>query len=128
MQTVLYDGNCNLCNNVARFIIRNDSRKIFNFVPLGSDEASDFLPLYDKKDIPKGSMLLIKDEKIYMKSDAVFRILKCLDGFWPVLYIFIVVPRFIRDPVYNIIAKYRYRWFGTRADSHGNINTDSLKA
>lgn len=128
MQTVLYDGNCNLCNNVARFIIRNDSRKIFNCVPFGSDEASDFLPLYDKKDIPKGSMLLIKDEKIYMKSDAVFRILKCLDGLWPVLYIFIVVPRFIRDPVYDIIAKYRYRWFGVKDDSRHSVTAESFKA
>lgn len=109
---ILFDGTCKLCNNVVRFIANNDSRKIFCFIPLDSEKASEYLNRYNKKNINKGSVLLIEEEKIYTKSNAVLHILKCLDGLWPLFYGFIIVPGFIRDPVYDIIAKYRYRWFG----------------
>jgi predicted DCC family thiol-disulfide oxidoreductase YuxK len=109
---ILFDGTCKLCNNVVRFISKNDSRKIFCFIPLESEKASEFLSRYNQNNVNKGSVLLIQDEKIFTKSDAVLNILKCLDGLWPLFYVFIIVPGFIRDPVYDIIAKYRYRWFG----------------
>ena len=109
---ILFDGTCKLCNNVVKFISKNDSGKIFCFIPLESEKASEFLSRYNQKNVNKGSVLLIQNEKIYTKSNAVLNILKCLDGLWPVLYVFIIVPGFIRDPVYNLIAKYRYRWFG----------------
>ena len=110
---ILFDGTCKLCNNVVKFISKNDSRKIFCFIPLESAKASEYLSRYNKKDVNKGSVLLIQNEKIYTKSNAVLNILKCLDGLWPVLYVFIIVPGFIRNPVYDLIAKYRYKWFGT---------------
>lgn len=109
---VLFDGNCKLCNNVVKFISKNDSRKIFCFIPLDSERATEFLNRYNKENVNKGSVLLIQDEKIYTKSNAVLKILKCLDGLWPLLYVFIIIPGFVRDPVYDIIAKYRYKWFG----------------
>jgi predicted DCC family thiol-disulfide oxidoreductase YuxK len=114
---ILFDGNCKLCNNVVRFISKNDSRKVFCFIPLESQKASEYLSRYNQKDVNKGSVLLIQDERIYTKSNAVFHILKYLDGLWPLLYVFIIVPGFIRDPVYNLIAKYRYRWFGPSTGS-----------
>ena len=109
---ILFDGTCKLCNNVVRFISKNDSRRIFCFIPLESDTAAEYLLRYNKKNVNKGSVLLIQGEKIYTKSNAVLHILKCLDGLWPLFFGFIIVPGFIRDPVYDIIAKYRYRWFG----------------
>jgi len=109
---ILFDGACKLCDNVVRFIIKNDSRRIFCFIPLESGKASEYLNRYHRNNVNKGSVLLIKDEKIYTKSNAVLNILKCLDGLWPLFYIFIIVPQFIRDPVYDIISRYRYRWFG----------------
>jgi predicted DCC family thiol-disulfide oxidoreductase YuxK len=109
---VLFDGTCKLCNNVVRFITKNDSRAIFCFIPLESEKAKEYFSMYEKENVKKGSMLLIEGEKLYLKSDAVFRILKRLDGLWPVLWVFIIFPRFIRDPVYDLIAKYRYRLFG----------------
>jgi predicted DCC family thiol-disulfide oxidoreductase YuxK len=114
---ILFDGTCKLCNNVVKFISKNDSRKIFCFIPLESEKASEYLIRYSKKNINKGSVLLIQDEKIYTKSNAVLHILKCLDGLWPLFFVFIIVPGFIRDPVYDIIAKYRYRWFGPSTGS-----------
>jgi predicted DCC family thiol-disulfide oxidoreductase YuxK len=109
---ILFDGTCKLCNNVVRFITKNDSRQIFCFIPLESEKATEYLNRYNKKDVNKGSVLLIQEDKIFTKSRAVLQILRCLDGLWPLFYVFIVVPGFIRDPVYDIIAKYRYRWFG----------------
>jgi len=109
---ILFDGTCNLCNNVVKFIAKNDSRKIFCFIPLESEKAKEYLNRYQPKNVNKGSVLLIQDDKIYTKSNAVLHILKCLDGLWPAFYVFIIVPGFIRDPVYDVIAKYRYRWFG----------------
>jgi predicted DCC family thiol-disulfide oxidoreductase YuxK len=109
---ILFDGTCKLCNSVVRFIAKNDSKRIFCFVPLASEKATEYLNRYNKKDVNRGSVLLIEDEKIYTKSSAVLHILKCLDGLWPLFYVFIIVPGFIRDPVYDIIARYRYRWFG----------------
>ena len=109
---ILFDGTCNLCNNVVKFITKNDSRQIFCFIPLESEKAADYLNRYQTKNVNKGSVLLIQDDKIFTKSNAVLHILKCLDGLWPVFYMFIIVPGFIRDPVYDVIAKYRYRWFG----------------
>jgi len=109
---ILFDGTCKLCNNVVRFISKNDSRRIFCFISLESDKAAEYLLRYNKKNVNKGSVLLIQGEKIYTKSNAVLHILKCLDGLWPLFFGFIIVPGFIRDPVYDIIAKYRYRWFG----------------
>jgi predicted DCC family thiol-disulfide oxidoreductase YuxK len=114
---ILFDGTCKLCNNVVKFISKNDSRKIFCFIPLESAMAADYLSRYKQKDVNKGSVLLIQDDRIYTKSNAVLHILKCLDGLWPLLYGFIIVPAFIRDPVYNIIARYRYRWFGPATGS-----------
>jgi predicted DCC family thiol-disulfide oxidoreductase YuxK len=116
MYIILFDGTCKLCNNVVRFISKNDSTKIFCFIPLESGKASEYLSRYNQKDVNKGSVLLIQDEKIYTKSNAVLHILRCLDGLWPLLYVFIIVPGFIRDPVYDLIAKYRYKWFGTTTD------------
>ena len=114
---ILFDGTCKLCNNVVRFITKNDSIGIFCFIPLESEKASEYLNRYNKKNVNKGSVLLIQNEKIFTKSNAVLHILKCLDGLWPLFYVFIVVPAFIRDPVYDIIAKYRYRWFGPSTSS-----------
>lgn len=114
---ILFDGTCNLCKNVVNFITRNDSGKIFCFIPLESDKATEYLIRYRTKNVNRGSVLLIQDDKIYTKSAAVFHILKCLDGLWPLLYGFIIVPAFIRDPVYSLIAKYRYRWFGSSTES-----------
>jgi predicted DCC family thiol-disulfide oxidoreductase YuxK len=114
---ILFDGTCKLCNIFLIFNKKHDSIGIFCFIPLESEKASEYLNRYNKKNVNKGSVLLIQNEKIFTKSNAVLHILKCLDGLWPLFYVFIVVPAFIRDPVYDIIAKYRYRWFGPSTGS-----------
>jgi predicted DCC family thiol-disulfide oxidoreductase YuxK len=120
---ILFDSDCKLCNNTVRFIIRNDSEKVFSFIPIKSAEGIEYLKQYDTKNVKSGSLLLIKEDKIYKKSSAVLHVLKCLDGLWPISYVFILVPPFIRDAVYGFIAKNRYKWFGECKDC-GSFVTD----
>ena len=60
------------------------------------------------------SIILIENGKIYKKSNAIFKIVKHLNGFWKLIYVFVIVPKFIRDFIYTKIAKNRYQWFGKR--------------
>jgi predicted DCC family thiol-disulfide oxidoreductase YuxK len=116
---VFFDSDCNLCNNAVRFIISNDRRERFCFVPLGSEKAEEYLRRYNILNAEKGTMMLIMNGRIYFKSEAVLRITRLLDGLWPALYIFLIVPGFIRDPAYELVAKYRYRWFGNYSGPPG---------
>jgi len=111
---VLFDGVCNLCNRLVRFTISRDSKNIFKFAALQSDAGIKALRKSGIEPDKIYSVILIDNEKIYNNSSAVLRILKNLKGLWPLLYILIIVPGFIRDAVYNIISNNRYRWFGKR--------------
>ena len=112
--TILFDGVCNLCNGFVRFVIARDPAARFRFAALTSPAAARVLreaggtpPLAD-------SMILIEEGRVFMRSDAPLRIARGLSFPWPLLYAFIVVPRFIRDRIYDVVAARRYRWFGRR--------------
>ena len=111
---ILFDGVCNLCNSSVQFIIKRDKKKQFLFTSLQSDAARDILLQFQLKNSEMHSILLIENEKIYQKSDAILKIVKHLSGMWKMSYGFIIIPKFIRDYVYMLIAKNRYRWFGKR--------------
>lgn len=107
---ILFDGVCNLCNTSVDFIIRKDKNEYFQFGAL--QQSPDLLKKYDIDAEYLNSLVLIENKKVYYKSSAALRIAKKLDGAWPLLFSFIVIPTFVRDPVYNFIANNRYRWFG----------------
>jgi predicted DCC family thiol-disulfide oxidoreductase YuxK len=104
---VLFDGVCNLCNGSVQFIIRHDTKDYFRFDSLQShNQKGNRIPEdYD-------SIILIENGKHYYRSTAALRITRRLNGLWKLLYIFIIVPPFIRNAVYDFIARNRYRWFG----------------
>ncbi len=111
---VLFDGVCNLCNRTVQFIIRNDPKAKFRFASVQSESGQLLLrqlglPL-DRFD----SLVYITDNKFYLKSTAVLTILSKLGGGWQFFHIFKIIPVFLRDMVYNFIAKWRYKWFGQR--------------
>ncbi|HEY5691159.1 MAG TPA: thiol-disulfide oxidoreductase DCC family protein [Cyclobacteriaceae bacterium] len=109
---ILFDGVCNLCNGSVQFIIKRDRKNRFHFAAL---QSSFGLQKLNQLEIPTESLqsiVLIDGEKNYQKSNAVLEISKHLGGAWPMLYVFKIVPRFLRDAIYNFIAKNRYRWFG----------------
>ena len=113
MAIILFDGVCNLCNSSINFIIDRDTERRFRFASLQSVEGEALLRqhgLIIKATLD--SVILIENEKVYQKSAAALRIARHLGGAWPLLGIFWLVPSFLRDAVYNLIARNRYRWFG----------------
>ncbi|MDF2858739.1 MAG: thiol-disulfide oxidoreductase family protein [Neobacillus sp.] len=108
---ILFDGVCNLCNSSVQFIIKRDQLAKFQFASLQSEIGQKLLRKYDyNQDL--NSFILIEDEKIYIKSSAALRVCMNLNGLWKYLSIFRIIPPSIRDYIYEIIAKNRYKWFG----------------
>lgn len=107
---IFFDGVCNLCNGAVNFVIERDPNSLFKLAPLQSDIAVNYL---DEDRISSlDSIVLYENGKIYEKSTAALRIAKKLNGAWFLLYAFIIIPPFIRNFIYDIIAKHRYKWFG----------------
>lgn len=111
---LLFDGVCNLCNASVNFIIKHDKKAHFKFASLQSDAAKELLLQYKAKKIKMDSIILIENGAFYKKSTAALIISKKLNGGFKILYVFIIIPTFIRDWVYNYIAKNRYKWFGKK--------------
>jgi predicted DCC family thiol-disulfide oxidoreductase YuxK len=109
---IFFDGVCNLCNGAVNFIIDRDKNAYFTFAPLQSSAAEKYIPksLIEKTD----SIILWDSGKIYSKSTAALKVAKKLDGLWKTFYSLMIFPKIIRDAVYNMIAKNRYKWFGKR--------------
>ena len=109
---VLFDGVCHFCNNSVNFIIDRDPKKKFVFAPLQSDLAKNVLTRLGEDASVIDTIILIQHNKLYKRSRAALEIAKQLNGLWPLCYVFMIVPGFIRDLVYKLIAKNRYKWFG----------------
>jgi predicted DCC family thiol-disulfide oxidoreductase YuxK len=107
---ILFDGVCNLCTGSVQFVIERDARKRFRFASLQSPTAERLLGRRDDLE----SMVLVENGQVYRKSTAALRIARRLDGAWPLLAAFLVIPRFLRDAVYDWIGRRRYRLFGRR--------------
>lgn len=108
---VLFDGVCNLCSNSVQLIIKNDRNDYFRFASLQSDLGA---ALKKQHNITADSIVLVEDGKVYTQSSAALKIARRLTGAYPLLYGFMILPRFIRDAVYAWIARNRYRWFGKK--------------
>ena len=109
---ILFDGVCNLCSKTVKFIIRKDSKSIFRFASLQSEKAQLLLGHFKFSPDSLNTLVYIEDNRCFLKSTAVLKILQNLGGGWQLLYPLIIIPRFIRDMVYDFIAKHRYKCFG----------------
>ncbi|WP_316845980.1 DUF393 domain-containing protein [Pedobacter psychrodurus] len=109
---IFFDGICNLCNASVQFVIEHDMKNQFHFTALQGDYAKEILPKFNADPKQLNTILLLEEDKLYTKSSAALRIAKKLNGLIPVLSVFLIVPKFIRDWFYDIIAKNRYRWWG----------------
>jgi len=127
MQPVIFfDGLCNLCNGAVQFTIKRDPTNKFRFAALQSEFALQNLAKFQLDPQKGDTFILLENGKVYQRSTAALRVAKNLSGWWPLLYAFMIVPKFIRDAVYNYIAKNRYRWFGKQESCW--IPTPALKS
>lgn len=109
---VLFDGVCKLCNGSVNFIIGRDSKGRLKLASLQSDYGRAVLKEHGKNPEALDSMMLLEGDRLTEKSTAAIRISKYLDGPWPLCMIFLAIPPFIRNIIYDIFAKNRYKWFG----------------
>lgn len=111
---IIFDGVCNLCNWTVRFIIKRDPYATFKFASLQSAFGITVLQEYGyAPEIPE-SVLLLKDGEILSKSDAALAIASEFTRVWKLLTVLRIIPKRIRDSIYDWIARNRYRWFGKR--------------
>ena len=111
-KVIVFDGVCALCNNFVIFVIKNDKKNLYKFISLQNiqqNKLHDFDKLFDEK---INSILLIKKESILSKSDAVIEIFSKLSFPYNLSPILLLIPRTIRNWLYNIIAKKRFKFFG----------------
>ena len=111
---ILFDGVCNLCNRGVDLVIRSDRRRVFRFASLQSPVAQLRLRQLGYSRDSLESMLLIEADRLSSESTAVLRIAARLSWPWPLLAVFWLIPRPVRDWGYRIVARNRTRWFGRR--------------
>jgi len=111
---ILFDGVCNLCNSSIDFIFKRDKKDQFLVGALQEDPGEFILKKFHAKPDYLDSLVLVENGKIYFRSTAALKIARNLSGLWPIFYVFIILPAFLRDPIYDWIGKNRYRWFGKK--------------
>tara|TARA_R110002072_G_scaffold118631_1_gene250829 strand:+ start:254776 stop:255183 length:408 start_codon:yes stop_codon:yes gene_type:complete len=111
---ILFDGVCNLCNSTVVRVIKNDKSDLFRFTTLQGAVGQVIVTEHGIDTAKTDSIILIDNKKAFTKSTAALRIAKDLSGAYPLLYGFIIIPKPIRDWVYDYIAKNRYKWYGKK--------------
>ncbi len=123
---ILFDGVCNLCDKSVQFIIKNDKKKHFRFAALQSNAGQRLLTQYGISTTELNSFILIYNNQVYNKSSGALHVAKLLGGGWIFFYSLIIIPKFLRDSIYDFISEHRYKWFGKKEACM--IPTPELKA
>lgn len=111
---IIFDGVCNFCNASIDFIIKHDRKSIFFFTANQHPKGQEILNSLQVPAEEVGTIYYLEEGKLFKKSTAVLRIARHLRFPFNLGFGFLIVPRFIRDAVYNLIARNRYRWFGKK--------------
>lgn len=123
---VFFDGVCNLCSSAVQTIIKNDKKNSFLFASLQGETAKKKLKTFINQNPQLDSIILLQNDQLYSKSQAVLRIAKHLNFPLNLAYGFIIIPNFISNMVYTFIAKNRYKWFGKKEECW--LPTPEIKA
>ena len=126
---LLFDGVCNLCNASINYVIDRDPEGYFRFASLQSEtgkQLKERFGIRSSGDSDPDSVILIENGNVYQRSTAALMVARKLQGPVKLLYLFIVIPPFLRNIVYNIIARNRYAWFGKRDECR--VPTPEVKA
>lgn len=113
---IFFDGVCNLCNAAINILIDLDTRHNLVFAPLQGETYKQYSTMTLQKTADFSTIVFLQQErevtKFYTKSDAAIRIIACLGGVYRISLGLLLMPRFLRDAAYNLVARHRYRWFG----------------
>jgi predicted DCC family thiol-disulfide oxidoreductase YuxK len=109
---IYFDGVCNLCTGSVQFVLKRDKKKIFRFASLQGEGGRKLLKDYQLPALNYKTFIVEEGGKVFTRSTAALRVFKHLGGAWSLLYVFIIIPAFIRDAVYNFVSNNRYSWFG----------------
>jgi predicted DCC family thiol-disulfide oxidoreductase YuxK len=111
---LLFDGVCNLCSNSVQFVLSHNGKENIKFASLQSEFGTQILANSNLPTDYTSSLVLLENDKTYVKSDAALKLTKHLNGAWKIGSIFLLVPKFIRNPIYGWVANNRYKWFGKK--------------
>ncbi|MBI3520400.1 MAG: DUF393 domain-containing protein [Bacteroidetes bacterium] len=111
---LLFDGYCNLCHSSVQFVMKHEKNQELYFTSLQSDTGIEILNHFNIDPVKVDSLVLIENNKAYIKSSAALRLGKYLNGLYVLGYGFLIIPPFIRNMVYDYIAKNRYKWYGKK--------------
>jgi predicted DCC family thiol-disulfide oxidoreductase YuxK len=109
---VLFDGVCNLCTASVRFMIRRDPAERLRFATLQSATGRSLLERHHLPTDTLETFVVVAGDRCYTRSDAALEVVRRLRAPWPLLVVFKIIPRAIRDAIYSWVARHRYRWFG----------------
>ncbi len=109
---LLFDGVCKLCTGMVRFVAPRDRRGRVHFAALQGPTGQRLLVEQGLDTRDPGTLIYVRRGRILIRSDAALWLARDLDGAWPLLFMFMAVPRSLRDAVYDLVARKRYRWFG----------------
>lgn len=111
---LLFDGVCNLCNGAVQTVINMDKNGQFRLASLQSETGQILLKKFNLPTEELSTVVLVDKEKAYLRSDVPLEVMRQLGSGWQLFYIFKIIPRFLRDGIYNWVARNRYRWFGKK--------------
>ncbi len=111
---LLFDGHCNLCNGAVDFVLKRDTHKKLLLASIQGPAGQRVLTHYRLPSTYMDTLVLVEQGKVYLGSTAALRVARVLDGAWPLFYGFIIIPKGVRDRIYQWISSHRYQWFGRR--------------
>ncbi len=109
---LIFDGICLLCNSSVNFLYEKVKNHNYKFIASQSDDGKDIVNKYNLENITSESVILIKDETIFTKSNALLEIVDDMPPIWKLFKIFKIIPNRLRDYFYDLISRYRYKIFG----------------
>jgi predicted DCC family thiol-disulfide oxidoreductase YuxK len=112
---LLFDGHCSLCNGAVDFVLKRDTRKKLLLASIQGSAGQEVLKKYELPPSYLDTLVLVEQGKVYLGSTAALRVARHLGGGWPLFYSLIIIPKGIRDRIYQWISSHRYQWFGRKA-------------
>ena len=112
---LLFDGHCSLCNAAVDFVLKRNTKKKLLLASIQGPAGQRVLKMYQLPPSYLDTLVLVEQGKVYLGSTAALRVARLLRGGWPLFYALIIIPKGLRDRIYQWIGKNRYKWFGRRA-------------